>query len=98
MPQFNLSSATISTTFIEDVLYPFTGYVPFVYDDMYPSLMTDKQVREDVSLISSLTDPNGNVFTRGTTKLNLIILLYIIQEMYSIKDTKTINIVILVLR
>ena len=63
MPQFNLSSATISTTFIEDILYPFTGYVPFVYDDMYPSLMTDKQVREDASLTSSLTDPSGNVFT-----------------------------------
>ena len=63
MAQFNLSSATISTNFIDDILYPFTGYVPFVYDDSYPSQMTNADVRADSELATHLTDPSGNIFT-----------------------------------
>ena len=60
MPQFNLSSATISTTFIDDLLYPVVGYVPWVYDDAYPHIINNKDVRTELGIDSLLVDPSGN--------------------------------------
>ena len=56
MPQFNLSSATISTNFIDDLLYPIVGYVPWVYDDAYPNILNNKDVREKLGVDDLLVD------------------------------------------
>jgi len=60
MPQFNLSSATISATFIDDLLYPVVGYVPWVYDDAYPHIINNKDVRTELGIDTLLVDPSGN--------------------------------------
>ena len=60
MPQFNLSSATISTTFIDDLLYPVVGYVPWVYDDAYPHIINNKDVRTQLGIDTLLVNPSGN--------------------------------------
>lgn len=60
MPQFNLSSATISTNFIDDLLYPIVGYVPWVYDDAYPNILNNKDVREKLGVDDLLVDASNN--------------------------------------
>ncbi len=60
MPQFNVSSATISNTFIDDILYPVVGYVPWVYDDAYPHIINNKDVRTDLGLDDLLVDASNN--------------------------------------
>jgi len=60
MPQFNLSSATISTNFVDDLLYPIVGYVPWVYDDTYPHILNNKDVREKLGVDDLLVDASGN--------------------------------------
>ena len=60
MPQFNISSATISSTFIDDILYPVVGYVPWVYDDAYPHIINNKDVRTDLGLDDLLVDASNN--------------------------------------
>ena len=60
MPQFNLSSASISTTFIDDFLYPIVGYVPWVYDDAYPNIINNKDIREKLGVDDLLVDASNN--------------------------------------
>ena len=60
MPQFNLSSATISANFIDDLLYPVVGYVPWVYDDAYPNILNSKDVRDNLGVDNLLVDTSGN--------------------------------------
>ena len=60
MPQFDLANATISSTMVDTILYDLVGFVPFVYDDMYPGIITHQEVREELDLDSVLVDPSGN--------------------------------------
>ena len=60
MPQFNLSSATISANFIDDLLYPVVGYVPWVYDDAYPNILNSKDVRDSLGVDDLLVDASSN--------------------------------------
>ena len=60
MPQFDLANATISSTMVDDILYPLVGYVPFVYDDLYPTIITHHETREDLEIDDILVDAAGN--------------------------------------
>ncbi len=45
MPQFDLANATVGNTFIDNLIYPDEGFVPYVYDDKYP-LVISKSLAE----------------------------------------------------
>ena len=63
MAQFDLANAQASSSFTEDIVYPWTGYVPFVYTDHYPSIMVNIDAIEEAKLEDYLTDPSGNAIT-----------------------------------
>tara|TARA_B100000029_G_scaffold3990_1_gene4731 strand:+ start:1085 stop:5209 length:4125 start_codon:yes stop_codon:yes gene_type:complete len=40
MPQFDLENATLNNSFIDNIMYPDEGFVPFIYDDKYPIIVS----------------------------------------------------------
>ena len=48
MPQFDLANATVDANFIDTMIYPDEGFVPYIYDDRYPLVIT-KETAEGMS-------------------------------------------------
>ena len=39
MPQFDLANASVSASFVDNIMYPDEGFVPYIYDDKYPVIL-----------------------------------------------------------
>ena len=50
MPQFDLENATVDNNFIDTMIYPDEGFVPYIYDDKYPLVLSK-------DLASKMTPP-----------------------------------------
>ena len=61
MPQFDLANATVDNSFIDNVMYPDEGFVPYIYDDKYP-LVISKATAEALSIDDDLFDPSSEYF------------------------------------
>lgn len=46
MPQFDLANATLGNAFVDNVMYPDEGFVPYIYDDGYPLIIDETKARE----------------------------------------------------
>ena len=55
MPQFDLANATVTSSFVDNVMYPDEGFVPYIYDDKYPVILGEKQA-ETLGLKDDLHD------------------------------------------
>ena len=56
MPQFYLANATVTSSFVDNVMYPDEGFVPYIYDDKYPVILGEKQA-ETLGVKDDLHDP-----------------------------------------
>jgi hypothetical protein len=43
MPQFDLANASVSASFVDNIMYPDEGFVPYIYDDKYPVIIGESQ-------------------------------------------------------
>ena len=59
MPQFDLANATLNNSFIDNVMYPDEGFVPYIYDDKYPLIVSETLVNS-LGVGSDLYDSTNN--------------------------------------
>lgn len=59
MPQFDLANATLNNSFIDNVMYPDEGFVPYIYDDKYP-LIVSETLANSLGVGSDLYDSTNN--------------------------------------
>ena len=56
MPQFDLANASVSASFVDNIMYPDEGFVPYIYDDKYPAIIGEVQA-QTLGIKDDLHDP-----------------------------------------
>ena len=94
MPQFDLANATVDNSFIDNVMYPDEGFVPYIYDDKYPlviSKATAEALDIDDDLFDSTNNANGVYYHRldphNSTQFSTGSRLYQIRQNYRSSNT-----------